>query len=476
MTYDLILRGGHVCDPCSGVDAVADIAFEAGKVAEVAPQITAPTRAEEDVSGLHVLPGLVDSHVHVSGWVGGAAGHRMLALAGVTTALEMAGPIDSVMEMAAKTGAGLSMACIDYVRPGHTVDTTDPETPELETALARARRSGAVGLKILGGHFPLTPEASARVIGICAREGAHVAFHAGTLETPQNLRGMREACELAAGHPLHLPHVNSYARGFEGPAVLEAHEAAEMLGEYPNIWSESYLAPINGNSAKCSNGIPESVATQRNLRAGGYSADLAGLEQALRDGWGHIHFYEDGVTHLECGERAVQAWREAETDIGMSFYVNPSDTTVNLAILRRKGGRFAVDGLATDGGGLPRNDLCQRGLALVHLDALTLSEFVLKTAAEPARMMGLLSRKGHLAPGADADVTVVDLERRAPLLSYGAGKPILRHGEVVGSGTNMIVPPEGVAAAEALGLGVIRAEHGSFHPVHHESAPEIRAA
>lgn len=473
MTYDLILRGGHVCDPCSGIDGIADIAFESGRVAEVAPAITAPARAEEDVTGLHVLPGLIDAHVHVSAWVGGEAGHRMLALAGVTTALEMAGPIEGVMHFAARTGTGLSLACIDYVRPGHTVDTTNPDTPELEDALARARRAGAVGLKVLGGHFPLTPDASARVIALCAREGAHVAFHAGTLETPQNMRGMREACDLAAGHPLHLPHVNSYARGFEQAAIIEAHDAAEMLAEYPNIWSESYLAPINGNSAKCSNGIPESVATQRNLRAGGYTADLAGLEQALREGWGHIHYYEDGVTHLECGERAVQAWRDAMTDIGMSFYVNPSETTINLGIQRRKSGRFAVDALATDGGGLPRNDLCERGLALVHLNALTLSEFVLKTSAEPARMMGLLSRKGHLAPGADADVTVVDLERRLPVLSYGGGRPILRHGQVVGSGTTMIVPPEGVEAARALGLGIICAEHGSFRPVHHATPPEI---
>ncbi len=471
MTYDLILRGGHVCDPRSGVNGIADVAFEGGKVAEVAPQISAAAAREEDVTGLHVLPGLIDSHVHVSGWMGGAAGHRMLALAGVTTALDMAGPIDSVMQIAARTGTGLTLACIDYVRPGHTVDTTNPEMPELEAALARARAAGAVGLKVLGGHFPLTPEASGRVIELCGREGAHVAFHAGTLDTPQNLDGLRQACELAGGQPLHMPHVNAYARGFQGPALLEAYEAAQILARYPNIWSESYLAPINGNSAKCANGIPESVATQRNLIAGGYSADIKGMEQAILEGWAHIHVYADGVTRLETGESAVAAWREAETDIGMSYFVNPADTSITLALLRRETGRFAIDALATDGGGLPRNDLCERGLALVHLNALSLSEFVLKTSAEPARMMGISARKGHLAPGADADVTVIDLERRRPILSFGGGRPILRDGVVVGSGTTMVVASEGVAAAQALGLETIVAEHGSFRPVHHDQPP-----
>ncbi|MAC81609.1 MAG: amidohydrolase [Rhodobacteraceae bacterium] len=467
MSYDLILRGGHVVDPVNGLDGIADIAFDGGKIAEVAPEITAPSAAEEDVSGLHVLPGLIDSHVHVSGWMGGGAGHNMLALAGVTTALDMAGPIDSVMDFAASTGTGLTLACIDYVRPGHTVDTTDPQMDELQDALIKARRAGAVGLKILGGHFPLTPAGSARVIELCAKEGAHVAFHAGTLDTPQNMHGLAQACELAAGHPLHMPHVNSYSRGFEGPAIQEAHNAAELLTGYPNIWSESYLAPINGNSAKCSNGIPESVATQRNLKAGGFHATRAGMAEAILAGWAYIHVYGDGVTYLATGQEALDAWAAADSDIGMSFFVNPAETTVNLAMLKRPDGTFAIDALATDGGGLPRNDLCERGLALVHLNALTLAQFVQKTSLAPAQMMGLSGRKGHFTPGADADVTVIDLARRHPVMSYGSGRAILMRGKVVGSGTTMIVPPEGVEAATSRGMTALTSTPGTFKPVRH---------
>ncbi|WP_428925811.1 amidohydrolase family protein [Marinibacterium sp. SX1] len=468
MSYDLILRGGHVVDPVNGLDGVHDVAFDGGRIAEVAPQITAPAAAEEDVTGLHVLPGLIDSHVHVSGWMGGAAGHNMLALAGVTTALDMAGPIDSVMDIAATTGTGLTLACIDYVRPGHTVDTTDPQMDELQDALVTARRAGAVGLKVLGGHFPLTPAGSARVIELCAGEGAHVAFHAGTLDTPQNMKGLAQACELAAGHPLQMPHVNSYSRGFEGPAIQEAYAAAELLNGYPNIWSESYLAPINGNSAKCSNGIPESVATQRNLKAGGFHATRAGMAEAILAGWAYIHVYRDGVTFLATGAEALAAWEAAETNIGMSFFVNPAETSANLAMLKRPDGSFAIDALATDGGGLPRNDLCERGLALVHLNALTLAEFVQKTALAPAQMMGLAGRKGHFTPGADADVTVIDLAARQPVMSFGGGRAILKGGQVVGTGTTMIVPPEGVEAATTRGMQVLLAEHGSFRPVRHD--------
>lgn len=470
MSYDVILRGGHVVDPVNGVDEITDIAFLDGKIAALGDDITGPATQEENLAGLHVLPGLIDTHVHVSGWMGGAAGHTMLALAGVTTALDMAGPIESVMDIAAQTGTGLTLACIDYVRPGHTVSTTNPSMEDITDALAKARRAGAVGLKVLGGHFPLTADASGRVIDLCAREGAHVAFHAGTLDTPQNIRGLAQACDLADGNPLHMPHVNSYARGFESAPLIEAQQAVDLLQDYPNIWSESYLAPINGNSAKCSNGIPESVATQRNLIAGGFQANREGLAAAIMAGWAHIHVCKDGLVQLETGADAVSYWQSAETETGMSFYVNPSETTIPLAILKRSDGSFAIDALATDGGGLPRNDLCERGLALVQMDALTLAGFVQKTAVAPARMMGLSARKGHLAPGADADVTVIDLAMRHPVMSYGSGKAILMRRKVVGSGTTMIVPPEGVAAATSRGLTPLIAQHGSFHPVRHGSA------
>jgi dihydroorotase len=64
--YDLLLRGGHVIDPKSGIDAVRDVAIAGGKIAAVAARVD-PAEAFKtiDVSGLYVTPGLVDIHVHV---------------------------------------------------------------------------------------------------------------------------------------------------------------------------------------------------------------------------------------------------------------------------------------------------------------------------------------------------------------------------------------------------------------------------
>lgn len=63
--HDLILRGGRVICPEQGLDAVRDVAFAGGRVAEIAPRIETPAAEARDVSGLVVTPGLIDMHAHV---------------------------------------------------------------------------------------------------------------------------------------------------------------------------------------------------------------------------------------------------------------------------------------------------------------------------------------------------------------------------------------------------------------------------
>jgi dihydroorotase len=65
-SYDLLLKGGHVIDGKNKISAVRDVAIVDGRIAEVAADIPAAKAAKVvDVSGLFVVPGLVDMHVHV---------------------------------------------------------------------------------------------------------------------------------------------------------------------------------------------------------------------------------------------------------------------------------------------------------------------------------------------------------------------------------------------------------------------------
>lgn len=63
----LLIRGGHVIDPASGLDARQDILLEDGKVAALAKPGKLKHRSAQviDASGLIVAPGLVDIHVHL---------------------------------------------------------------------------------------------------------------------------------------------------------------------------------------------------------------------------------------------------------------------------------------------------------------------------------------------------------------------------------------------------------------------------
>ena len=60
-----LLARGRVIDPASGLDRVADVFIENGRVASIDAELTLPPGAERiDCSGLIVAPGLIDPHVH----------------------------------------------------------------------------------------------------------------------------------------------------------------------------------------------------------------------------------------------------------------------------------------------------------------------------------------------------------------------------------------------------------------------------
>jgi dihydroorotase len=66
-TYDLVIKGGRVIDPASGIDATRDIAIAAGRVAAIENSIAPESAAEVlDARGKLVVPGLIDIHTHAA--------------------------------------------------------------------------------------------------------------------------------------------------------------------------------------------------------------------------------------------------------------------------------------------------------------------------------------------------------------------------------------------------------------------------
>ncbi|GJD50781.1 Deacetylase [Methylobacterium crusticola] len=94
--YDLLLRGGRVICPASGIDGIRDVAVRDGHIAAVQEAILPSSAAEVvDVSGKLVLPGLIDTHAHVYQYVTGRFGLNpdMVGVrSGVTTVVDQGGP------------------------------------------------------------------------------------------------------------------------------------------------------------------------------------------------------------------------------------------------------------------------------------------------------------------------------------------------------------------------------------------------
>lgn len=94
--YDLLLRGGRVICPASGIDGVHDVAIRDGRIAAIEKTIIPSSAAETiDVTGKLVLPGMIDTHGHVYQYVTGRFGLNpdMVGVrSGVTTVIDQGGP------------------------------------------------------------------------------------------------------------------------------------------------------------------------------------------------------------------------------------------------------------------------------------------------------------------------------------------------------------------------------------------------
>ena len=65
MSERIIIRGGRVVDPASGIDRHADVLVEDGRIMRVGDQLPADGARVVDAAGLVVAPGLIDLHAHL---------------------------------------------------------------------------------------------------------------------------------------------------------------------------------------------------------------------------------------------------------------------------------------------------------------------------------------------------------------------------------------------------------------------------
>jgi hypothetical protein len=170
--------------------------------------------------------------------------------------------------------------------------------------------------------------------------------------------------------------------------------------------------------------------------------------RAIEEGYTVVLIPHGDTNVYASGAEGLGYWRETGTTAGIAFPISYADIGLVCATHKRQDGRFAVTALASDAGLFPCNVTLNHGLTLADFGALTLSELIGKASHAPALMLGL-EQKGHLAPGADADVVVIDLERKCASHLLVAGQLVMTDGLVIGRGGTFLTTEGGVDAVRA---------------------------
>ncbi|HIF12069.1 MAG TPA: hypothetical protein EYQ82_03465 [Dehalococcoidia bacterium] len=466
-TYDTVIKSGRVLDPASKTDAVLDVGINHGRIDITGEGLKASAGGRTiTAAGRWVIPGHIDTHAHVSSAgdernVDRALGFAMLAESGTTTCLDLLGTPESLSDGIRRLGAGINVAGVMALIPHLTIPQDDPPIAMMRDVVSDALTRGAVGVKMIGGYHPFTPESTAGVIEAANEQMAWVAFHLATKDSSSTLEGLREVPALLGDGRLHVAHVNSYCRGMILTPEQECREAFDILESVRGqVITEAYLAQMNGTNGLCDeDGNIVANVPQNCLTARGYSTTETGMRQALLDGYGYAQTVRDGRVVLVTGQEAVDIWEAANTAASLSFPVNPASSAFTLATEQYEpsdsgspdDAEFRIDAVSTDGGAIPRNVAIERTIALVNFGALTPLNAVRKLSYNPSRMLGLLN-KGHFSEGADADITIIDPDSGLATMSLVAGEVIMENRKSIASGGAWIVTEAGEEAAKASGL------------------------
>jgi N-acyl-D-aspartate/D-glutamate deacylase len=406
--YDLVIRGGRVMDPESGLDAVRNVGIRGKTIAEVSTRRLRGKR-EIDAAGMVVAPGFIDLHQHGQT----DENYRLKALDGVTTALELeigvspakpwydarrgkarihfgasAGHIPARMLVMKDTGEWLPRD--EAIRRYATRDERAAISRLVDTDLG----DGALGV---GFGFNYTPKALNEELQLMFdvaakwKRPAFIHMRYGSMGEPGVLASIHEVVAycVMTGASAHIVHLGASSTvNFD--TAIEAVQRARRRGIDLTVESYPYIAGM--------------TRLETSIFDPGFQERLG-----LR--------YED-MMWVATGERLT-----AETFEKYRKQGGLVATFTNTEEMIRKNMAHplvmvASDGILENGKGHPRaagTSARVLGRYVRQEKALTLMDAIRKLSLMPAKRLEAMSpqmgRKGRIRTSADADIAVFDAAR-----------------------------------------------------------------
>jgi allantoinase len=396
MTVDLLIRAPRaVTGDAAEPERSLAVGVTGGRVAVVEPLASSRLTARETLdlgADVVLMPGLVDSHVHVcepgnTDWEGFASATRAAAAGGITTLVDM--PLDSVPAtvstgaLRVKRQAAAGQCHVDVGFWGGVIPGNTPEMAPLAAA-------GVAGFKCFladsgsPGFPPLDARQLTQALRVLAGLGRPLLVHAESAEAAA-------AIGDATGRD-YAGYLASRPRGLENLAIAQVIEAARVTGGHAHIvhLSSSDALPMIASARR--DGVRITAETCPHYL--GLAAEEIGA----------------GQTAFKCSPPIREAANRELLWAGLNEHVLDlivSDHSPCTAAMKAPdSGDFgaAWGGISSLQLSLPLawTQARNRGLGLAQVAAWM--------SAAPARLAGLTA-KGRIAPGFDADFCVLAAEK-----------------------------------------------------------------
>ncbi|MDF1600158.1 dihydroorotase [Mesorhizobium sp. YIM 152430] len=393
----VVLKGGRIIDPSRGIDETGTVIVLDGRIAEAGASALnqgAPEGAEiVDCAGLTIMPGLVDTSVHIG--EPGAEHRETIASASAAAA---AGGVTTITMMPDTDPVIDDVALVEFVR-----------RTARDTAVVNVIPTGAITKGLSGEEMT--------EIGLLSQAGA--AFFTEGRKTIANGLIMRRALTYARDFDAVIAH-RTQDRDLASQGVMNEGLFASWLG-LPGIPREAELIPLERDLllARLTKGayhaamISTAMSADAVRRAKADGADVtAGISinnLALNENdIGEYRTFFRLAPPLRAEEdrlAMIEALRDGTIDILTSAH-DPQDVdTKRLPFAEAASGAIGLE------------TLLAVALRLHHNGDVRLMRLVEVLSTAPAKRFGLDS--GTLKPGAPADMAVVDLD--APWVVSEAG-------------------------------------------------------